>query len=113
MGWSADSAGGNDTSPVAAFDLPPATLTLRSITGTVHDADTGAPVAGAAVTLGFQGAGVVDPTTVTRPDGSFRLPDIPVGSYQTLQVLSRQYRETTGVTVRASGARVHLTPSSQ
>ena len=113
MGFSASSAGGGDTTPVAAFDLPPATLTVRSISGTVRDADSGSPVGGATVSLGFQGAGLVNPTTVTRPDGSFTLRGIPEGRYRSLQVLSPHYRDSAAVSVGAAGATVHLTPHSR
>jgi extracellular elastinolytic metalloproteinase len=113
MGWSASSDGGGDTTPVAATDLPPTTITTRSITGTVRDADTGAPVAGAAVTLGFQGVGLTNPTTVTGADGTFTLRGIPEGRYRSLQVLSRDYRSQSPVTVGASGATVHLTPRAR
>jgi extracellular elastinolytic metalloproteinase len=113
MGFTASSNGGNDTSPVANFNRPPKTITARSITGTVTDAGSGAPVSGVPVTLGFQGSGSVNPTTVTRPDGSFTLSNVPEGTYRGLQVLSPRYRERTSVTVGAHGATVHLTPGSK
>jgi hypothetical protein len=51
---------------------------------------------------------VVNPTTVTRADGSFALRNVPEGRYPSLQVLSRHYRDSTPVTVGVSGATVHL-----
>jgi extracellular elastinolytic metalloproteinase len=113
MGFNASSNGGNDTAPVANFNRPPKTISARSITGTVTDGDSGAPVSGVPVTLGFQGSGIVNPTTVTRPDGSFTLSNVPEGTYGGLQVLSPRYRERTSVTVGAHGATVHLTPRSE
>jgi hypothetical protein len=110
MGFSAGSLGGNDTSPAASFDLPPSNITTRTITGTVTDGDTHEPVAGATVTLAFQGAGTANPSTTTDPDGHYTLTDIPEGTYAKLLVLSPTYQEQEPVTVGASGAVVDFAP---
>ena len=102
MGFSAGSLGGNDASPSASFDTPPATITLGTITGVVTDADSGLPVPNVHVTLAFQGAGLVNPTVTTGPDGSYSL-TVPEGDYGKLEVQGQGYSEQEDVQV-AGGA---------
>jgi extracellular elastinolytic metalloproteinase len=99
MGFSAGSLGGGDTEPAAAFNMPPASITTGSISGTVTDPDTGLPVANATVTLAFQGGGAANPTTTTKPDGSYTLTDIPNGKYGKLFVKGGTHQASSPVTV--------------
>ena len=57
MGYFAGAVNGDDTEPVADFDVPPpAGAPTGTISGTVTDAATGDPVQDVTVTLVFQGA---------------------------------------------------------
>ncbi|MBO0846529.1 MAG: M36 family metallopeptidase [Nocardioides sp.] len=110
MGFSAGTLGAGDTSPGAAFDLPPAQTQPRTITGTVEDGDTHQPIVGATVTLAFQGSGVANPSTTTDGSGHYSLTGIPEGTYAKLQVQNAHYHEQQNVTVGASGATVDFSP---
>ena len=105
MGFFAGSLGGNDTTPGASFDRPPATITIATITGTVTDADSHLRWPGSPVTLAFQGAGTVNPTDVTDADGDYRS-DVPAGTYPKLQVRGHGYSARRTVTVDAGPATV-------
>src|SRR4051794_25441319 len=98
MGFSAGSLGGNDSSPSAAFNVPPKTITFGTITGVVTDADSGDPVPNVNVSLAFQGAGMVNPTVKTGADGSYSL-TVPEGDYGKLQVQGQGYSEQEDVQV--------------
>lgn len=65
---------------VFLFVLGPAAA--ADLSGVVRDADTAAPLAGAAVGLVDAMSGATLFSTVTRPDGTFTLTGIPEGSYR-------------------------------
>lgn len=110
MGFFAGSLGGGDTAPAHDGNVPPTTTRKGLVTGTVTDADSGLPVAGARVTLAWQGgAGQVNPTTVTGSDGTYSLGPVPVGTYRKLAVDGAGYDPVLRqVTVAATGAAVDL-----
>jgi extracellular elastinolytic metalloproteinase len=99
MGYTAGSLGGNDTEPSASFALPPKTVKTGTISGTVTDFDSHAPLAGITVSLPFQGAGDANPTTVTGPSGSYTLSDVPVGHFAKLVAKGRGYHTSKPVVV--------------
>lgn len=105
MGFFAGTLGAADTRPGADRHVPPVPVRRASVTGTVRDSGTGAPVAGVPVTLAWQGgAGEVNPSTVTAADGSYRLRRIPVGRYRELVVEAPGYDPVrTAVRVTAEG----------
>jgi extracellular elastinolytic metalloproteinase len=105
MGFFAGSLGGNDSTPGWSFDTPPKKLRFATITGTVTDADSDAPVAGLPVTLAFQGAGRVNPTDVTDASGHYTI-TAPVGSYKKLQVVGQGYSDQEDVNVAPAGTTV-------
>jgi extracellular elastinolytic metalloproteinase len=86
MGFFAGSFGGDDIAPAASFARPPATRSAGKVTGVVTDPDSGKPVAGATVTLAFQGDGVVNPSAVTDASGHYSLGPVPQGHYGKLEV---------------------------
>jgi hypothetical protein len=86
MGYYAGSFDGDDAAPGASFARPPARHAAGRIEGTVTDPDTGRPIAGASVTLAFQGRGVVNPAAVTDDTGHYSLGPVPQGHYAKLQV---------------------------
>ena len=63
-------------------------------------------MAGVPVTLAFQGGnGLVNPTAITKADGSYRLGGVPVGHYRKITVSGAGFLATTkAVTVTPSGA---------
>ncbi len=69
-----------------------------TILGTVTD-PSGAVVAGATVTVKNAGTGLTR-TTQTSADGSYALPELPIGTYTvTITLTGFQTFETTGVVV--------------
>jgi hypothetical protein len=111
MGFYAGSLGGGDSSPGADRHVPPASTTLRTVTGTVHDGIGGQPLAGLVVTLAFQGSRAVNPTAVTQADGSFTLDNVPTGTYPKIVVRGHGYQQQRrSVTVGDSGGVVDFDP---
>jgi hypothetical protein len=110
MGFFAGSLGGNDSAPGADFHTPPANHRRGSVHGTVTDTTSGKPVAGATVTLAFQGgAGRVNPSTTTDAAGHYRLGPVPVGTYPKLIATKAGFDSvTTSVTIRARGTTKNL-----
>ena len=86
MGYFAGSFGGDDVAPGASFAKPPASHATGRVRGTVTDPDSGMPIAGATVTLAFQGRGTVNPAAVTDAQGRYTLGPVPRGHYPKLQV---------------------------
>jgi len=83
MGWFAGSVDGDDTAPVEDFSMPPAANTPRgSLTGTVTNTDTGAPVANAVVAFGGHNSGFAgDYAAVTSATGGYTITGILPGTY--------------------------------
>jgi hypothetical protein len=83
MGFFAAAIDGDDAQPVEDFALPPAPGTPRgTLTGTVTDQDTGAPVAGVTVGFGGHASGFAgDYEAVTAADGSYTITGIIPGTY--------------------------------
>jgi extracellular elastinolytic metalloproteinase len=105
MGFYAGALGGDDAAPGADFSVPPVNPGAATISGTVTDKDSGAPVSGATVTLAFQGSGTANPSTVTGSQGRYTLGPVPVGTYPKLFVTAAGYDPTTtSVTVTRTGA---------
>jgi len=107
MGFFAGSFGGGDSSPVASFAVPPATLSLQTITGKVTVGGIDKP--GVTVRLAFQGAGTINPTDVTDGTGTYVIHNVPVGSYLKLQASSQDFpAQRKPVTVTPTGATVNF-----
>ncbi|MCW2794866.1 MAG: peptidase fungalysin [Nocardioides sp.] len=106
MGYFAGSLGGDDSEPGASRSQPPTGSTNGTISGVVTDADSGLPVAGAPVTLAFQGGGTVaNPTARTDAQGHYNIGPVPVGRYAKLVVGGAGYDPArSAVTVTTTGA---------
>jgi extracellular elastinolytic metalloproteinase len=77
MGYFAATEDADDTSPIESFALPPDPAGgVGSLAGTVTDADSGKPVAGARVQ--FAGLPLVDTTDAL---GRYAIANVPVGAY--------------------------------
>ncbi len=87
----------------ALFAMPSAAQTFRgTILGTVTDA-SGAAIAGATVTAKNQDTGVIR-TTVSTPDGTFRVPELPIGMYSvSISIANFQTSVTSNVKVDVAG----------
>jgi extracellular elastinolytic metalloproteinase len=107
MGFYAGSFGGNDARPAWSFEQPPASVATSSITGQVKIGTN--PAAGVTVRLAFQGAGPVNPTTVTDGNGNYTLTGIPEGTYLKLQASGSGFHtQRTSVDVTSGGAVVNF-----
>ncbi|WP_036391244.1 M36 family metallopeptidase [Micromonospora chokoriensis] len=83
MGWFAGATGGDDTRPVEDFSMPPGPNAPRgTLTGKVTQESTGAPVAGAVVSLAGHASGFAGSyTATTDATGTYRITDIVRGTY--------------------------------
>ncbi|MCA2212402.1 M36 family metallopeptidase [Jidongwangia harbinensis] len=83
MGYFAAALDGDDAEPAEDFSLPPAAGTPRgTLTGTVTDADTGAPAAGVQVGFGGHASGFAgDYADTTDADGTYTITGIIPGTY--------------------------------
>jgi hypothetical protein len=83
MGYFAAAADGDDAQPVEDFTLPPAADTPRgSLTGTVTDQDTSAPVSGVTVAFGGHASGFAgDYAATTAANGTYTITGIIPGTY--------------------------------
>ncbi len=83
MGFFADSLGGNDVSPTEDFHTPPACpANCVTLSGKVTDADTGAKVVGARVSVGGFTSGLPgDLTAVTKSTGRYAIHNVPKHTY--------------------------------
>jgi extracellular elastinolytic metalloproteinase len=83
MGFFAGAANGDDSAPVADFSLPPGPNTPRgSLTGTINDSETSAPLAGAVVLFGGHASGFAgDYSAVADAAGHYTITGIFAGTY--------------------------------
>lgn len=83
MGWFAGAVDGDDAAPVEDFSMPPAPNTPKgSLTGTVRDRDSNAPIAGAIVAFGGHNSGFAgDYAATTNASGVYTITGIFPGTY--------------------------------
>ncbi|WP_129729008.1 carboxypeptidase regulatory-like domain-containing protein, partial [Ectobacillus funiculus] len=113
-GFSTDAANftiepGNTTTLSFALAPNPATLT-----GTVTDAQTGTPIAGAGVVMVIQGSGIIVASTQTDQTGNYVLTGIAPGSYNVVISAANFTSQTVSVNLTAGETEtvnVALTPN--
>jgi hypothetical protein len=106
MGYFAGTVDGGDTQPAEDFSLPPADGTpLGSLSGTVKDANTNAPLAGALVRITGHDSGYIGSfTAVTDSNGHYSITSVPPGTYKKVAVSADGYEVgVAAVAVSASG----------
>jgi extracellular elastinolytic metalloproteinase len=83
MGYFAGSAGTADTKPAEDFSLPPAPGTATAtLSGTVIDSLSGAPLPGVTVAIAGLNSGFIpDHAAVTDAAGHYDIPEVFVGTY--------------------------------
>lgn len=106
MGIYADSVSALDPAPIASFETPPPAGTpTATLTGTVTDADTGGPIAGATVWLPGARSAIS-----TNAEGRFTISDASTVAYPRLNVQADGYADpaAVGFTVGVGGATHHV-----
>ena len=83
MGWFAAALDGDDAQPVEDFSMPPPAGTpTGSLTGTVRDSISGAPIANATVAFGGHNSGFAGSyAATTNASGVYTIPGILPGTY--------------------------------
>jgi len=82
MGFFAGSVDGDDAAPAEDFSMPPTTAARGTLTGTVKDSATNAPIAGAIVAFGGHASGFGgDYAAVTDAQGRYSISGIIPGTY--------------------------------
>ena len=106
MGWFAGSVDGDDTRPAEDFSMPPPPDTPRgTLTGTVRDLDTGAPVAGAVVAFGGHASGFAgDYAATTDASGSYTISGILPGTYPKVSARGAGYDPVVQTVTVTAGA---------
>jgi hypothetical protein len=108
MGYFASVTDGNDVTPVQNFSMPPSCKSdpCGSISGRVHNALTGAPLAGVTVSIGGLDTGFAGSNFVARTDakGHYAIKHVPFHSYADLIVDRRAMEPLVlhGVTVKGT-----------
>jgi hypothetical protein len=98
MGYYAASADGNDVQPVANFETPPdcAVDPCGTISGTITDAVSGAPLAGVHVGIAGHMSGLgSDLGNVTDASGAFAITAVPFHTYTKFVVDQTGYEQAT------------------
>jgi len=113
MGWFAGSFGGADNHPAADFNLPPPPGTpTATLSGTVTDHDTGAPIEGAVVAIAGHDSGFPGSyAAITDATGHYAIPDVVVGTYPKFAMAADGYEGVqSDVTITAGGTTRDFAP---
>ncbi|GIG62391.1 hypothetical protein Lfu02_67630 [Longispora fulva] len=98
MGYFAGSINGDDTAPTEDFSLPPAPGTPQgTVSGTVTDNVTGAPVAGVSISFGGH-TGTIggNLNAVTAADGTYTISGVTYGTYTKFSAVGGGYDTVAG-----------------
>ena len=107
MGYFASTTGASDTHPIGDTTAPPAGGgPAGTLSGTVTDAGTGAPIQGLRVAFTGHDTGIgPDLSATTNASGAYAIADVPAGTYPLLRVRGSGYRgRAANVTVGAAPA---------
>lgn len=104
MGWYAGVINGGDAFPAEDFHKPPTGKTT-TLTGTITDKDTGAPIPGALVYIGGHSSGYAgDYAATTDAAGKYAITGVAPGTYPKLVVASPGYELAVNPVVVKAGA---------
>jgi hypothetical protein len=109
MGYFAGAVSGSDAAPVEDFSTPPPANTPRgSLTGTVLDQDSGAPVNGATIGFGGHASGFAgDYVAISAADGKYTITGIIPGTYPKVFARGAGYdAQTRTVSVKSGSNRL-------
>ncbi|MFD3404230.1 M36 family metallopeptidase [Kribbella sp. NPDC058693] len=110
MGWYAGVVDGGDAFPAEDFHKPPTGATT-TLTGTVKDKDTGAPVAGALVYVGGHSSGYAgDYAGTTDANGNYSITGVAPGTYPKLVMSAPGYELLVQPATVKAGAKANFTP---
>ncbi|TCC11466.1 peptidase M36 [Kribbella soli] len=110
MGWYAGVVDGGDAYPAEDFHKPPTGATT-SLTGTVKDKDTGAPVAGALVYVGGHSSGYAgDYAGSTDATGKYTITGVAPGTYPKVVVSAPGYELLVQPVKVSAGAQANFVP---
>jgi extracellular elastinolytic metalloproteinase len=110
MGWYAGVVDGGDAFPAEDFHKPPKS-TPTTLSGTVTDKDTGAPVAGALVFIGGHSSGFAgDYSAVTDATGKYSITGVAPGTYPKVVVSAPGYELIVQPVTVSAGAQASFVP---
>ncbi|RZU20253.1 F5/8 type C domain-containing protein [Kribbella rubisoli] len=110
MGWYAGVIDGGDSFPAEDFHKPPTGATT-TLTGTVKDKDTGAPVAGALVYVGGHSSGYAgDYAGTTDANGNYAITGVAPGTYPKLVMSAPGYELLVQPATVKPGAKANFAP---
>ncbi|MFD7152953.1 M36 family metallopeptidase [Kribbella sp. NPDC059898] len=110
MGWYAGVVDGGDAYPAEDFHKPPTGATT-TLSGTVKDKDTGAPVAGALVYIGGHSSGYAgDYAAATDAQGNYSISGVAPGTYPKVVVSAPGYELIVQSVKVAKGTNAAFTP---
>jgi hypothetical protein len=92
MGYFAFSNGGNDPHPVEDFSAPPDCPPCFTISGTITNKRTGAPIQGAIVSVKGPGGGGLGLSDLTNADGKYHIRHVPPHTYPMVEIAAENYQ---------------------
>ena len=110
MGWYAGVVDGGDAFPAEDFHKPPTGATT-TLSGTVTDKDTGAPVAGALVYVGGHSSGYAgDYAGTTDAAGNYSISNVAPGTYPKIVVSAPGYELIVQSVKVSAGSKANFAP---
>jgi extracellular elastinolytic metalloproteinase len=110
MGWYAGVVDGGDAYPAEDFHKPPTGATT-TLSGTVTDQDTGAPVVGALVYVGGHSSGYAgDYAGTTDANGNYSISNVAPGTYPKVVVAAPGYELIVQSVKVSAGSKANFAP---